>query len=112
MLDLFDRLGVNPSKEAERHHFDRHHFNREEPGRHFYGGWLHFIGRINAGRDVRASAGDSTSRLKLASVTDDLAIGFTEQARRVRKPFGAESLVQIEFTGCLPRVLDGVEEPE
>lgn len=107
VLDLFDRLGVDPRKEAESYQT-----HREQSGRHFYGWWLHFVGRIVAGRDVKVPADENTSRLELASLTDDHAIGFTEQIQLAKEPFGGASLVQIEFTAYLPWVLEEVEEPE
>ncbi len=48
-------------------------------------------------------------QLGLANVTDDFAIGFTEQTALVWEPFGGQPLVQVEFQACLPW---GLEENE
>jgi hypothetical protein len=45
-ISLLDRLGIDPSKDAEVYH------NVQlAPGRHHYGGWFHFIGNLEGEGD-------------------------------------------------------------
>ena len=41
-LALFDKLGIDPRKDAEVYHNAR-----VAPGRHDYGGWYHFVGTLD-----------------------------------------------------------------
>jgi hypothetical protein len=45
-LEFLATLGVDPLKDAETYHNAR-----LAPGRHDYGGWFHFVGRLNVDGD-------------------------------------------------------------
>src|SRR5258708_7664763 len=46
-LSILDQLGIDSHKESEIWHT-----HRDESGLHHYGGFFHFVGTIQSGRDV------------------------------------------------------------
>ena len=93
-LAFLEELGVDFRKEGETFHC-----GRAEPGRHRYGGWYHFIGRLEA------SAENST-----------VAFGpdFEASLNRANSPrlssLGDADLVEVNFfSHAVPWLLD---EPE
>ena len=69
VLEVLDRLGVDPGKEVEVMSF-----GPDEDGRDIWNWWLLFVGRIKSGPDAAAQQGC----LNYESVTDNFMIGFTE----------------------------------
>ena len=88
ILELFDRLGIDPAKEVEVMSF-----GPDEDGRDIWNWWLLFVGRIVSGPDAAAERG----RLNYEQVTADFMIGFTEDISIPWAGFrGREPLVQVE----------------
>jgi hypothetical protein len=102
--DLFHRLGITPLREAEVYHIAR-----LDSGLHLYGGFLHFVGSIEEGKDAHGPSG----AVDLETVNDHFSIGFTASAHTSQVPhsFSQSSLVQIEFSAEIPWVLPD-PEPE
>lgn len=93
-LTLLDQLGIDPRKEAEAYYNAR-----LAPGRHYYGGWYHFIGTL-----------DETGDFPVV----DLGDGFTAWMCRAYAPrlpsLKGVPAVQVEFLAeAVPWLLD---EPE
>jgi len=93
-LTLLDELGIDPGKEAEVYRMAR-----LAPGRHYYGGWYHFVGTL-----------DVTGDFPMVTLGD----GFTAWMCR-NAAFGLPSLkglpvVQLEFWAeTVPWLLDEAE---
>jgi hypothetical protein len=100
VLDLFERLGIVPVREAEVYHLAP-----LAPGLHLYGGFLHFVGAIESGEDALTSSG----AIALEPVSDGFLLGFTARVSLVHDAFRGRPLVQLEFTARVPWVLS---EPE
>jgi hypothetical protein len=98
--DLFKELGINPIREAEVYHL-----GRLEPGLHHYGGFLHFVGSIESGRDALLATG----MMDLEPVNDNFSVGFTAKVGLVHPCFGQSPVVQMDFSAKVPWVL---REPE
>jgi hypothetical protein len=96
VLTLLDRLGINPSREAEVY------FTGEtESGLRLYGVWFHFVGSV-----VRGSDTDSALVLELG---EHFKMYFTNHVTLVQEPLGGHEVAQLEFWATVPWVLD---EPE
>jgi hypothetical protein len=100
VLDLFERLGIVPVREAEVYHLAPLAL-----GLHLYGGFLHFVGAIESGEDALTSSG----AISLEPVSDGFSLGFTARGSLVHDAFRGRPLVQLEFTAQVPWVLS---EPE
>ena len=48
-LALLESLGIDPRKDGETYHIAR-----DRPGRHYYGGWFHFVGDLQTPGDSRS----------------------------------------------------------
>jgi hypothetical protein len=109
VLELFEQLGIDYRKEIEVYHICR-----TEIGKHFYGGWLHFIGDFKSGESSRVYTGaDATTqffRLDLEQ-TDSFSIGFTENGGLYWSGFVGKQLIQVEFEVEIPWMLKEIEEP-
>ncbi len=104
VLDLFRRLGIALNLEAEVYHL-----GRSAPGVHLYGGWFHFVGRIESGRDAWRQVGSTGFTDDLVDIRDGFSIGFTAHTALVRKPFKGQPLVQVEFRVMIPWILEETE---
>ena len=92
ILALFTRLGIDPLREAEVYHA-----NREPDGRHFYGGWFHFIGSVEKGpTEVEGPA---------PTEVGPLSYYFAEGALLPQPPFVGKPVARIEFSALVPWVL-------
>jgi hypothetical protein len=91
VMNLFNELGVNYTRDAETYHMAR-----LEGGLHLYGSWFHFVGSI-----LKKPIGPAT--------LDNLTIDFVPDDALAAKAFEDQRLVQIEITVKLPWVLP---EPE
>lgn len=100
VLRLFEELGIAFDREAEVYHNCR-----IEPGKHNYGGWLHFIGTIAAGSDASRQMSPNAWTFDLEDVTDRFKLGFTRRLGLVNKLFQESPVVQLEFQAIVPWVL-------
>jgi hypothetical protein len=92
-LDLFARLGIDPQVESEIYYQ-----GPVEGGRHSYGGWFHFIGRIE------------DDSFAIQPVGERFSLFFTNKAvGLVPAAFGDGPVVQLEFYAEVPWVL--TDEP-
>jgi hypothetical protein len=94
---LFDELGINSCREAEVYQM-----GRLESGLHQYGGWLHFVGRIE-------EKTDRVGKFDLEGGTGPFTLYFHDKPVLIPDPFRALPLLQLEFTAQVPWVL---HEPE
>jgi hypothetical protein len=101
-LSLFDRLGIDPRKEAEIWECCR-----LDSGLRCYGGFFHFVGSIEVGADAMRPGG----ALELEPLTKHFSWGLTSNVSLVRPPFAGLPLVQLEFSAQVPWVLEDHPEP-
>jgi len=104
VLTLFEKLGISYDREVETYHLAR-----LESGRHFYGGWFHFVGSIVSGDDAVKQISEKIWQPNLDEVSEFFSLGFTSRLALVREPFVALPLLQLEFTAKAPWVLGGKE---
>ena len=95
MLKLFAELGVDYQRDAEIYHQAK-----LETGAHLYGGWFHFIGKIEK------------QPLGPAQIRKDFTIDFILARHLAAPSFGDEPLVQIEIAAELPWILKEEKEPD
>ena len=91
MVDLFQRLGISPEKEAEVYTF----YANPEKTQVFYGGFYHLVGRIID----KAEGPDYTP------IDDHFRVTFTERNALLSPQFPRPAL-QMEFDGFIPWVLE------
>ena len=104
-VQLFESLGVRPIREAEIWH------NCEiRPGVHSYGGFMHVIGRILSGQDVKVPVGENIRQLCPEPVTPSFSIGFSADVQLVPDCFPKSGLFQIEFECQVPWVFREPDE--
>ena len=101
VLGLFEKLGIQSNREAEIYHMAR-----LETGKHFYGGWFHFVGSILSGADAAKQIAENSWQPDLESQSEFFSLGFSARADLVRDPFKGLPLVQFEFTAKIPWVID------
>jgi hypothetical protein len=104
VLAFFEKLGIPFDREAEVYHMAR-----MESGKHFYGGWFHFVGSILSGADAAKRVAENVWRPDLEKVTEDFSLGFSSRAELLRKSFEGKPIVQVEFTASVPWVISGLE---
>ena len=98
--NLFDKLGIDKTKEPEISHM-----TKLESGLHLYSGWFHFKGKFE-GKDcsIPLLNGNGTT-LHLEEITSRFRIGFTKTVHNTIFDDKNE-LVQIEFDCQIPWVID------
>jgi hypothetical protein len=102
---LFSDLGIAPDREAEVWHT-----HRVEPGKHHYGGWFHFVGKLAAGPDAAIQIRPNAWRLDLEIVEAAFRLGFTEiNLGLLPDSFRGHPIVQLEFETMVPWVLSEAE---
>jgi len=89
--------------------FGRWGLERMKSGKHFYGGWFHFVGSILSGGDAAKQVAENVWRPDLEKVTEDSSLGFRSRAELLRKPFEGKPIVQVEFTANVAWVISGLE---
>ena len=104
--ELFLSLGIDPNREAEIYHMAR-----LGSGKHLYGGWFHFVGAIQEGRDASRQVSESLWHPDLEPVSGAFNLGFTSRTGLVPESFQGQPIVQVEFTAQLPWILEA-REPE
>jgi hypothetical protein len=93
VLSLFEGLGIDSRKEREVYHL-----TPLESGLHLYGGWFHFVGRIEEeGKELGKFDMESTGPFKLF---------FHEKPALVPESFEGLPLVQLEFEAQVPWVIE------
>ena len=105
-LNLFEQLGVDVWKPAEVYHNAR-----EENGLHNYGGWFHFVGRVESGADALRQVGNEpcSGVFELEPVGENFKFGFSNCLGLVPKQFDKKAIVQLEF---ITQVEWTIAEPE
>ena len=98
-LDLFERLRVDRQKPAEVYHN-----GRELTGLHNYGGWFHFIGKIESGADALRQVGDIPCNgvFELEPLGENFEFGFSNCLGLVPQAFNGKIIVQLEFVTKVP----------
>lgn len=97
---MLEQLGIDYKKEIEICYFQR-----IRPGWHLYKGWFHFVGHI---RNMPSDEG--TRIYKLVPDFKDFAWSFTNKQDLVPEAFGQSPVVQLEWIGIVPWVIDLPEE--
>jgi len=95
VLKLFAELGVDHQRDAEIYHQAK-----LESGPHLYGGWFHFIGKIEK------------QPLGPAQIREDFTIDFIPARQLAAPSFANEPLVQIEIAAELPWIVKEEKEPD
>jgi hypothetical protein len=103
ILTVFDQLGIDSHKESEIWHYCR-----EDSGVHLYGGFFHFVGSIESGKDAKEMV-DGYGTIDLEAIGEGFEFGFTSNVALVPKSFGDALVVQLEFQTKIPWVLDSPE---
>ena len=98
ILELFDSLGINPTKEGEVFEICRN-----DNGTHSYGGFFHFVGRISV------SERDSQTKPDFVEYGNGFSISFTNDVSLVPKEFPVP-IAQIDIQGDIPWIC--LETPE
>jgi hypothetical protein len=80
-IELLGQLGIDPRKDAEVYHNAR-----IGPGRHYYGGWYHFIGTLDKG-------GESA----LVDLGSDFSVWMCPASGPRLPSLKGKQVVQIEF---------------
>ena len=96
--DLFERLGIRFDRESETYDL-----GESECGLYLYGGFFHFVGVIESGRDALED-------MSLEPVTGRFSVGFTSQVALVPESFRNASVVQLEFLANVPWLIDEPRE--
>src|SRR5437016_6198852 len=91
VVRLFDELGIAADREAEVYHT-----HRIEPGKHHYGGWFHFVGRIVSGSDAARQIAPNAWTFDLEKVGTEFELGFTNRVGLLRPSFQGQPVVQVE----------------
>lgn len=98
--ELFARLGVDYRKEAEAVHH-----GRLDDGRHLYGGWLHCVGTLVSGPDVRVPTGPGTSTFSFEPFGEAFGMGISRNAVLVEPELRGLPLLQLEIEAKVPWLL-------
>jgi hypothetical protein len=97
---LFDELGIIPTKEAEVYHL-----HEIEPGKHLYGGFYHLVGIILEGKDCSQFVFERNRNQEFVNLTDDFKYGFSNDNALVNEDF-PKPIIQLEFEAIIPWVLE------
>lgn len=101
LKEILNQLGIDYKKETELCYF-----NRIETGWHLYKGWFHFVGKF------QKPPKDNDLRIyEMVPDFEDFAWSFFDKRDLVPEEFGNNPVVQLEWIGILPWVIDE-EEPE
>lgn len=89
-LKLLHKIGINPRQEAEVYHI-----KVCENNMHLYGGWFHFVGRLN-------NNNNGIARLEKIQFGKDLQVFITDQTMLVDLAFQNKPVLQLEFIVVTP----------
>jgi hypothetical protein len=96
----FDQLGIDSHKESEIWHA-----HRDKSGLHHYGGFFHFVGAIESGKDAMQMV-NGHGTYDLEPIADQFEFGFTSEAGLVPESFAGVQVVQLEFQTKIPWMLN------
>lgn len=96
LLDLLDRLGIDPRKEAEVYECMKH-----DDGRHLYGTSYHFVGTLILDEAYQDSLDDGYRRDGQYILFEDYSIRFNDDVVLVPDGFPSPVL-QLEFQVTIP----------
>lgn len=101
VLDFFQSLGIDPTKEGEVSEY----YEKEE-GMHLYGGFFHIVGELISGPDCWVATSEEVSHLATNKMIEinDFKFGFTHGISSLPEGFPKPTL-QLEFEGIIPWVL-------
>ena len=102
-LAILDRLGIDSHKESEIWHT-----HRDENGLHHYGGFFHFIGSIESGRDAKQKTNGHVT-FDFESIGEHFEWGLTSNVALIRQSFAGAPVTQLEFAARIPWVIDKPE---
>ncbi len=109
---MFEALGINPQREQEVIPY-------RPRGRtdYQYGGSFSFVGRLVSGPDfwrVESDGRVSSDPEAVDALDDRFGIGFTTRLSRTPTVFQGQPVVQVEFLGTMPWLLERrmPEQPE
>src|SRR5436190_2868859 len=102
-LAIFNQLGIDSQKESEIWHT-----HRDETGLHHYGGFFHFIGTIESGRDVMVKM-NSYSTYDFEMIGEHFEWGLRAETALVPEAFAGGPVTQLEFTTRIPWVINATE---
>ena len=100
LLAVCNSLAINPTKAAEVWEVT------DADGTHLYGGWYHLVGKI-----VTSKNGGLLQIGATRLLSNHFTVTFTNQVAMVPEDFPTPVL-QMEFTGKVPWVLEEPPEPE
>lgn len=103
ILAIFKQLGIDSHKESEIWHT-----HRDESGLHHYGGFFHFIGSIESGKDAKQIV-NGVGAFDLESIGECFEFGFTSDAQLIPASFAGKEVAQLEFQTKVPWVLNTPE---
>lgn len=99
MLDLLRTLGIDPEKEAEAVDWG---FNPDKPGTYVGNSWFHVVGHV--------VDGPAEPEHGFVQPQEDTGVTFSRGLGLVPDSFGGRSVVQVEWFGDIPWVLDEPRE--
>src|SRR5438128_2301049 len=102
-LAFFGQLGIDSGKESEIWHT-----HRDASGLHHYGGFFHFVGAIEGGKDAMVMV-NGHGTYDLERIGEDFDLVFTSNIALVPTAFGDNPIVQLEFQTRIPWVLNTPE---
>jgi hypothetical protein len=103
VLSVFDQLGIDSRKESEIWHT-----HRDANGLHHYGGFFHFIGVIESGRDAKQKTNRHVT-FDFECIGEHFEWGLTSNVALVPRTFANASVTQLEFATQIPWVIDTLE---
>ena len=103
VLAVFDQLGIDSRKESEIWHT-----HRDANGLHHYGGFFHFVGAIESGRDAKQKSNGHVT-FDFERIGDHFEWGLTSNVAQVPKSFAGALVTQLEFATKIPWVVDTPE---
>jgi hypothetical protein len=93
-IQILASLGIDPTKDSEI--YETH---EQSPGVHSYGGWYHALGEVISGSS------------EYAQLTEEFSIRITDHRDLLPGGFANHPVVQIDFDGPVPWVLNEPYEP-
>jgi hypothetical protein len=105
---ILGELGIDYKKESETCHYCK-----LENGKHFYGGWFHFKGKIVEGKDCKISHPNGGSSFESIPINEDFKIAFMKGSDlSFFDKEESKDLIQIEFLANSDWVIEKELESE
>jgi hypothetical protein len=102
-LAIFEQLGIDRTKEAET--WRRY---RDKSGLHHYGGFFHFVGSIESGKDAIEIVNE-VGTFDLEKTRNYFEYGFTSNVHLLPESFAGKEVVQLEFQTRVSWVIEATE---